>query len=86
MIIIGMAYLIFQQRILTARTSNASVENLDLASRSIIGIQIGLIALAVLVTKSSISFLQARLGLPIGNQVVGWIVLGTLACQALPIE
>lgn len=40
------------------------------------GIQIGLIALSVIVTKSSIESLQSRNGLPLGNQVVGWIVLG----------
>jgi hypothetical protein len=38
--------------------------------------QIGLIVLAMLVTHSSATSLQAKLGLPRGNQVVGWVVLG----------
>ena len=61
-------------------------------SRSLVGIQvcqsvmdpailsnipkIGLIALAMIVTRSSRLSLQAKLGLPRGNQIVGWLVLG----------
>lgn len=37
--------------------------------------QIGLVLLAMVVTRSSALSLQAKLGLPRGNQVVGWIVL-----------
>lgn len=37
--------------------------------------QIGLIILASLVTRSSALSLQAKLGLPRGNQAVGWLVL-----------
>ncbi|KAF2455152.1 GPI ethanolamine phosphate transferas-like protein [Lineolata rhizophorae] len=47
----------------------------DGVSRSIIGVQIGLVALAMLVTRSSVASLQAREGLPLGTQIVGWIVL-----------
>ena len=36
----------------------------------------GLIALAMLVTRSSVASLQAKQGLPVGTQVVGWLVLG----------
>lgn len=39
--------------------------------------QIGLIVLSMLVTRSSALSLQAKQGLPGGNQAVGWIVLGT---------
>ena len=61
-------------------------------SRSIIGVQvrnggnnttssanteqIGLIILAMIVTRSSALSLQAKLGLPRGNQIVAWNVLG----------
>ena len=44
-------------------------------SLTISGVQVGLIALSVIVTRSSIISLQAREGLPIGNQVTGWIVM-----------
>jgi phosphatidylinositol glycan class N len=35
-----------------------------------------MILLAVIVTRSSVASLQAKEGLPLGNQVVGWFVLG----------
>ncbi|KAG6000977.1 Glycosyl phosphatidyl inositol anchor synthesis [Claviceps maximensis] len=37
--------------------------------------QIGLIPLSMLVTRSSALSLQAKQGLPLGNQVAGWLVL-----------
>lgn len=46
-------------------------------SQSILGVQIGLILLAMIVTWSSIASLQAKRGLPLGNQVIGWLVLST---------
>jgi phosphatidylinositol glycan class N len=45
-------------------------------------LQIGLIALAMIVTHSSISYLQAREGLPLGTKYVGWVTLGNCRlCQ-----
>lgn len=38
--------------------------------------QIGLIVLAMAVTRSSVISLQTKLGLPRGNQIVGWFILG----------
>lgn len=35
-----------------------------------------MVLLALIVTRSSVTSLQAREGLPVGNQVVGWFVLG----------
>lgn len=35
-----------------------------------------MILLAVIVTRSSAASLQAKQGLPLGNQVVAWFVLG----------
>lgn len=52
-------------------------------SQSILGVQIGLILLAMIVTPSSIASLQAKRGLPLGNQVVGWLVLGTPSPHSL---
>jgi GPI ethanolamine phosphate transferase 1 len=39
--------------------------------------QIGLIIQAMITTRSSAMSLQAKQGLPPGNQAVGWLVLGT---------
>ncbi|KAK0365303.1 Glycosyl phosphatidyl inositol anchor synthesis [Friedmanniomyces endolithicus] len=50
----------------------------DGISRGILGAQVGLIALAMLVTRSSVASLQAKQGLPLGTQMVGWL---TLAAQ-----
>ncbi|KAI9797760.1 MAG: Glycosyl phosphatidyl inositol anchor synthesis [Sarcosagium campestre] len=52
--------------------SNATSVSL---SALVIGIQTGLIALALVVTRSSVQSLQAKLGLPLGTQLVGWVVL-----------
>lgn len=38
--------------------------------------QIGFIVLAMAVTRSSVISLQAKQGLPKGNQIVGWFILG----------
>jgi hypothetical protein len=35
-----------------------------------------MVLLALIVTRSSVSSLQAKQGLPFGNLVVGWFVLG----------
>jgi phosphatidylinositol glycan class N len=67
---IGLAYLIFEDAIL-----GQSVEGRSL-SRTIIGFQIGLIILAMIVTQSAVSSLQAKEGLSLGTQVVGWAVTG----------
>jgi phosphatidylinositol glycan class N len=42
-----------------------------------------MVLLALIVTHSSVTSLQAREGLPIGNQVVGWFVLGKLSSNFL---
>ncbi|KAJ5631568.1 GPI ethanolamine phosphate transferase 1 [Penicillium longicatenatum] len=75
----GVLYLMFEDTILgkssVAPKSSAAVSTVG--SRIIVGTQVGLVLLALLVTRSSVSFLQARQGLPLGNQVVGWGVLGS---------
>ncbi|KAK2853261.1 Glycosyl phosphatidyl inositol anchor synthesis [Arthroderma sp. PD_2] len=72
----GMLYLIFEESILSSskvKTSTGSTFNIG--SRIVMGAQIGIIILSIIVTRSSIASLQARTGLPLGNQVTGWIVL-----------
>lgn len=77
MALIGILYLLFEKTILSSsRQSGQGLQSLDRVSKSIVGAQVGLILLAMLVTRSSIASLQAKHGLPFGNQVMGWIVLG----------
>ncbi|CRK26272.1 hypothetical protein BN1708_014447 [Verticillium longisporum] len=76
---IGLAYLGFEDRLLAApSTKNQTIQgrttNLPIA-RALTGVQVGLVLLAVIVTRSSSLSLQARQGLPLGNQIIGWIVM-----------
>ncbi|WYZ45459.1 hypothetical protein EsH8_VIII_000775 [Colletotrichum jinshuiense] len=64
---IGVAYLVWEDKLL-ARPAL-------LTARALTGVQVGLVLLAIVVTRSSALSLQAKQGLPRGNQVVGWIVL-----------
>lgn len=73
MVSVGVLYLLFEKSLLSLTKSSSST--IDTLSKSILGVQIGLIVLAMIVTRSSIGSLQAKRGLPIGNQVVGWVIL-----------
>ncbi|KAF2795887.1 GPI ethanolamine phosphate transferas-like protein [Melanomma pulvis-pyrius CBS 109.77] len=78
MFTVGAFYLYFEKSIVADaklskdKTSSTSVDGL---SRIIMGTQVGLIALAMIVTKSSIWYIQAREGLPPGTKYVGWFTL-----------
>lgn len=75
---VGILYLIFEQHITTkSRSGNGTTDNPAVLSRTIMGCQLGVILLTIAVTRSSILSLQAKRGLPLGNQVVGWLVLIT---------
>ena len=74
MVLVGVLYILFEKSILSSTTSGKQA-SLDGHSGTLLGIQIGLIMLAMIVTRSSVASLQARMGLPLGNQVVGWIIL-----------
>ncbi|KAI0014281.1 GPI ethanolamine phosphate transferase 1 [Xylariaceae sp. FL0662B] len=78
MVAVGVLYLIFEDRLLavylTPGKSDVQRKNNQI-SRVLIGIQTGLILLAIIVTRSSALSLQAKLGLPRGNQIVAWLVL-----------
>ena len=74
----GVLYLIFENSITSrSRSRGAASTQFDYVSRSIMGFQVGIIILAILVTRSSVASLQAKKGLPLGNQVTGWLVLIT---------
>lgn len=66
----GFLYLAFEDSLLTPKAKATGI------GRIIFGVQIGLVALAMVVTWSSVTSLQAKEGLPLGTQMVGWIALG----------
>ena len=77
MVCVGLLYLSFESTLLSPSGEKAPlVHRENELSRAIIGVQIGLIVLATIVTRSSIISLQAKRGLPKGNQVMGWLILG----------
>ena len=79
----GILYMLFEPSVTSASLSRGgTTASHDLVSRSVMGIQVGLILLAIIVTRSSIASLQAKKGLPLGNQIVGWFTL--IASLGLP--
>lgn len=78
----GLLYLLFEDTILGQTKSRQSHTISNCGSRVIMGIQVGMVLLSLIVTRSSASSLQAKQGLPFGNQVVGWIVM--VASALLP--
>lgn len=77
MVTIGVLYLIFEKKLLkkSRLPSDSATPADNTLSRSLIGVQIGFVVLAMVVTRSSVLSLSAKAGLPRGNQIVGWIVL-----------
>lgn len=82
MLVAGILYLAFEDRITSSSRSGRKDQAVKPLSRGIMGCQIGVIALTILVTRSSVFSLQAKQGLPLGNQVVGWLCL--IASLTLP--
>lgn len=74
MLLVGVLYILFEKNILSSTTGGKQA-SLDGLSGTLLGVQIGLIMLAMIVTRSSVASLQAKRGLPLGNQVVGWTIL-----------
>ena len=74
MVLVGVLYILFEKSILSS-TNSSKEASLDGLSGTLLGVQIGLIMLAMIVTRSSVASLQAKAGLPLGNQVVGWTIL-----------
>ncbi|KIE01075.1 phosphoethanolamine transferase class N, partial [Metarhizium majus ARSEF 297] len=80
MFLVGFLYLILEDIALAdftwAVNSNPSLNKTNKnIQRTLTGIQVGLILLSMLVTRSSALSLQAKRGLPVGNQVLGWAIL-----------
>jgi phosphatidylinositol glycan class N len=77
MFAVGALYLFFEKSI-TAHTDSddeLAQPKLDDKSRIILSVQLGLVLLSMIVTNSSIGYIQARQGLPLGVLVVGWATL-----------
>ncbi|KAK9367231.1 Phosphatidylinositolglycan class N-domain-containing protein [Lipomyces kononenkoae] len=66
-----------------ARRSAAGGHSISTFTMIVLGLQLGLVVLSMVVTYSTVKSLQARNGLPFGNQIVGWLVLGTFANSEL---
>jgi phosphatidylinositol glycan class N len=73
MFAVGALYLLFEKSILAETDSDNELAEpgLDDKSRVILSIQLGLVLLSMIVTKSSIGYIQSRQGLPLGVLVVG---------------
>ncbi|TKA55107.1 hypothetical protein B0A55_12790, partial [Friedmanniomyces simplex] len=80
-LVLGVLYISLEKSLLvSAAPPGKDREGLKAAkadgiSRGILGAQVGLIALAMLVTRSSVASLQAKQGLPLGTQMAGWFTL-----------
>jgi len=83
MFLTGILYLLFEDAIIGSKEPSAIGR---VGSRIIMGIQLGMVLLAVIVTRSSVYSLQARQGLPFGNLVVGWVVFGKGECKFLDLS
>ncbi|KKA26401.1 hypothetical protein TD95_001408 [Thielaviopsis punctulata] len=77
MTVVGLMYLIFEDYILADFSTPKRPNKHGNGSRIITGIQTGLVVLAMVVTRGSVLSLQAKQGLPLGNQIVGWVTLVT---------
>lgn len=75
MVAAGVVYLAFESSITSLSRSGKRSAEPSAASRGIMGCQVGVLILTTFVTRSSILSLQAKQGLPLGNQVTGWIGL-----------
>jgi phosphatidylinositol glycan class N len=89
MFVVGVLYLIFEKSITAnARSSdnNLTAQGLDTTSRNILGVQIGLVLLAMIVTRSSVITLDSKQALGTGNIYVGWVTLGRafFPCTLIP--
>lgn len=73
--LVGLTYLFFERHITSKSRSGSPSFKPNSLSRVIMGAQLGVLLLTILVTRSSALSLQAKQGLPLGNQVIGWFCL-----------
>ncbi|EFE37325.1 hypothetical protein TRV_08021 [Trichophyton verrucosum HKI 0517] len=79
-LLVGFLYIVFEKRLLeqtVLSSDRQSAADVNGVSRVILGLQVGLVAISVFVTRSSVSSLRAKQGLPLGTQVAGWTTLVT---------
>ncbi|SMR53146.1 unnamed protein product [Zymoseptoria tritici ST99CH_1E4] len=78
-LMVGVLYIAFEKHLLVKTAPKGNDKAVGIAddglSRALLGVQVGLVALAMIVTRSSVTSLQAKKGLPLGTQVVGWFTL-----------
>lgn len=74
-LLVGALFLTFENQLLEIFPDKSSKTADNSLSRTIFGLQVGLIALAMAVTRSSVASLQAKQGLPAGTQAIGWFTL-----------
>lgn len=78
MLAVGALYLFYEDSIIEQLPSTkrkGAAEKKPLISRVVIGIQVGLVMLAILVTRSSVASIQSKQGLPLGTQLVAWLTM-----------
>ncbi|KAF8477369.1 Phosphatidylinositolglycan class N-domain-containing protein [Kalaharituber pfeilii] len=72
---LGLAYIIYGNVIIDPASKSITLGEQEWASKTILGVQVGLVVLSMCVTQSSIQSLQAKRGLALGSQAIGWAVL-----------
>ena len=73
MFAVGAIYLVFERNLVAGSKPESELASHELSnkSRMVLGVQLGLVLLSMIVTKSSISYLQAREGIPYGVLTMG---------------
>src|SRR5690348_721586 len=73
MFAVGALYLVFERNLVAGSKSESELASHELSNKSriVLGVQLGLVLLSMIVTKSSISYLQAREGIPYGVLTMG---------------
>lgn len=77
---VGIAYIFFEDSIIEQlpKTKDQEAKAVKpLITQAVFGTQIGLVVLAMIVTRSSMASIAAREGLPLGTQLVGWLTFST---------
>ena len=83
---IGIIYLRWEKSIYSyLKQEDASATMLDTKTRHTMSLQIGLIFLADAVTWSTVTTLKGGNGLRRENQLLAWLVCGTLLAFILPL-